>query len=134
MSADQFILSGPPDVENITDGTQSLGEFILHRISQWGDSICQVSSGICLKESAASYSLYIPISQIDGITSQEFTYAEIKSRSIRYAECLQNEGVGCGDVVGICSENRIDFTCALFGAIYLGATVAPLNLTYSECE
>lgn len=72
--------------------------------------------------------------QIDGITSQELTYNELKTRSIRYAECLQAEGVQEGDVVGLCSENRMDFTCALFGTILLGATVAPLNLTYSECK
>lgn len=53
---------------------------------------------------------------------------------MRYAECLQAEGVHEGDVVGLCSENRIDFPCAMFGAIYLGATVAPLNLTYLESE
>lgn len=72
--------------------------------------------------------------QIDGVTSQELTFAELRTRSIRYAECLQHEGVGEGDVVGLCSENRIDFPCALLGAIYLGATVAPLNLTYSESK
>lgn len=62
------------------------------------------------------------------------TYNELKTRSIRYAECLQAEGVQEGDVVGLCSENRMDFTCALFGTILLGATVAPLNLTYSESK
>lgn len=72
--------------------------------------------------------------QIDGVTSQELTYNQLRLRSIRYAECLQREGVREGDVVGLCSENRIDFTCALFGAIYVGATVAPLNLTYSESK
>lgn len=66
------------------------------------------------------------------MTSEELTFAQLKSRSIRYAECLQAEGVRQGDVVGLCSENRIDFPCVLFGAMYLGATVAPLNLTYSE--
>lgn len=76
----------------------------------------------------------MPPFQIDGITSQEFTYAELKTRSIRYAECLQAEGVREGDVVGLCSENRIDFTSVLFGTMYLGATVAPINLTYSESK
>lgn len=72
--------------------------------------------------------------QIDGITTEEFTYAQLKARSLRYAECLQAEGIREGDAVGLCSENRIDFTCVLFGAMYLGATVAPLNLTYSESK
>lgn len=68
------------------------------------------------------------------MTGQEVTFNTIRERSIRYAECLQHEGVGAGDVVGLCSENRADFPCVLFGAIYLGATVAPLNLTYSESK
>lgn len=72
--------------------------------------------------------------QIDGITTEEFSYSQLKARSLRYAECLLAEGVGEGDAVGLCSENRIDFTCVLFGSMYLGATVAPLNLTYSESK
>lgn len=47
MSEDKFILSGPPDPVDITEGTRSLGEFILHRISQYGDSICHVSADSC---------------------------------------------------------------------------------------
>lgn len=40
--------------------------------------------------------------------------------------------VRVGDVVGIVSENRLEFPAALFASIFLGATVAPINLTYSE--
>lgn len=38
-----------------------------------------------------------------------------------------------GDVIGICSENRLEFAISVYATILLGATVAPLNVTYSEC-
>lgn len=55
MGDQKYILSGPPDPENITDGCQSLGEFILHRISQYGDSICHVSDSIPSKDMHSRY-------------------------------------------------------------------------------
>lgn len=43
-TVEENVLFGGPDPDNIDDGTRSLGEFILHRISQYGNSICHVSS------------------------------------------------------------------------------------------
>lgn len=39
-----------------------------------------------------------------------------------------------GDVVGICSENRLEFAVTVYATILLGATVAPVNVTYTECN
>lgn len=51
--------------------------------------------------------------------------------SIKLAECLQsNYGIQEGDVIGICSENRCEFIVIVFAAFYLGAAVAPINITY----
>lgn len=66
------------------------------------------------------------------MTKQQSTFKEIKEKSIRMAECLQHEGIKEGDVVGLCSENHIEFVAVLFGTMYLGATLAPFNITYSE--
>lgn len=37
-----------------------------------------------------------------------------------------------GDVISICSENRIEFVISLHAILLLGATVAPLNLSYIQ--
>lgn len=41
-------------------------------------------------------------------------------------------GTKAGDVVGICSENRLEFAVTVYATILLGATVAPVNVTYTE--
>lgn len=58
----------------------------------------------------------------------------MKQKTIELAECLKSVGVQKGDVIGLCSENRLEFPVPLFAAFCLGVTVAPLNLTYTERE
>lgn len=51
---------------------------------------------------------------------------------IRCAYVLKHLGVKSNDVVGLSSENSVEFAIALFAAFAVNATVAPLNVTYSE--
>lgn len=52
---------------------------------------------------------------------------------IRLAKSLSSEfGVKESDVIGLCSENRLEFPIVIFAAFCLGATVAPLNVTYTD--
>lgn len=54
---------------------------------------------------------------------------------IQLAKCLSNQlNVREGDVIGLCSENRNEFPIVIFAALCLGATIAPLNVTYTERE
>ena len=41
-------------------------------------------------------------------------------------------GVRENDVIGIVSENRLEFPVISFAAFYLGAIVSPINITYTE--
>lgn len=48
---------------------------------------------------------------------------------------LQNSfGINAGDVLSICSENRIEFIITNLAIIILGATIAPFNHSYTEGE
>lgn len=51
---------------------------------------------------------------------------------VRLAYVLKHLGVKSNDVVGLSSENCIEFAITLFATFALNATVAPLNVTYSE--
>ncbi|GAB0097778.1 luciferin 4-monooxygenase [Sergentomyia squamirostris] len=105
------ILYGGPDPD-VTDGEKSFGELILNRLNHHQDEVAL----------------------IDGVTSEEMTYTQLRDRSLHYASAMMDQGLKEGDVIGICSENRLEYPCVLYGAFYLGLTVAPLNLTYSESE
>lgn len=73
--------------------------------------------------------------QIDGGSEQSLTHAQLRSQSIRLAEQLrQTLDIRSGDVVGIFSENRMEFVVTVHATLLLGAIVAPFNVDYSECN
>lgn len=50
------------------------------------------------------------------------------------AKTLYGAGVRKNDVISILSENRHEYTAIAFGALFLNATVAPVNVTYTESK
>ncbi|XP_035896412.1 4-coumarate--CoA ligase 1-like [Anopheles stephensi] len=107
------IVSGPPHKSDITAGCGSLGSFVRSKLLQNGSDIAL----------------------IDGVYGTETTYMELLEQGARVAECLRRDvGIRSGDVIGLVSENRLEFPTILVGSFLLGATVAPINLTYSERE
>lgn len=48
------------------------------------------------------------------------------------ARVLHGAGVRQNDVISIISENRFEYPAIVFGAFYLSAVVAPVNITYTE--
>lgn len=60
------------------------------------------------------------------------TSIELHRRVVQLAVALKKCGVKEGDAVAICSENRLEFPVVVFATIALGATLAPLNVTYTS--
>lgn len=69
---------------------------------------------------------------MNGITDQSSKYSEVREQSIILAKSMFNAGVRERDVVGLIAENRLEFPVIAFAAIYLGAIVTPINITYTE--
>ncbi len=55
------------------------------------------------------------------------TYRELADRSTALAEALRRQGVGPGDVVGVCHERSADLVVALLAVMGLGAVYLPLD-------
>lgn len=53
-------------------------------------------------------------------------------RTSLLARVLYGAGIRRNDVISIISENRFEFPAITFGAFYLSAIVAPVNITYTE--
>jgi 4-coumarate--CoA ligase len=106
----KFIFYGGPEPDNIGDGCRSIGEFFLKQMTQHGDKVALIS----------------------GVTGEEVTFHQLKIRVIRLARALRAAGVGHNDVIGLVSENRIEFPVTLFAILLCGATAATVNLTYSD--
>ena len=68
---------------------------------------------------------------MDALTGETRTYSDIVTKSLSVAECLRVRGVTAGDVIGICSENSLDFVLPVLASFYIGAACAPLNPDYT---
>ncbi|XP_070505346.1 luciferin 4-monooxygenase-like [Chironomus tepperi] len=71
---------------------------------------------------------------IDGVTEQQFTYNDILRETIKAAKALYGAGIRQNDVVAILSENRIEYAALSYGTLFLNATIAPTNISYTERE
>ena len=62
------------------------------------------------------------------------TYAEFVDRVARFAGALQGIGVAAGDRVGMLSLNSDRYLEYLFGTLWAGAVVNPVNIRWSAAE
>ncbi|CAG5052943.1 unnamed protein product [Parnassius apollo] len=90
----------------------NLGEFLIQRLSEHGNKIAM----------------------INGATDERLTYNELVQISMNIAVSLVQIGVKRGDVVGICSESRLENWCTVFGITCTGAVMTPLSIGYVKDE
>lgn len=74
------------------------------------------------------------IAQICAETGKKITFGEIYTKSLSIAHSLHKKGIKPGDVVGICSENNIDFFLPVLASFFIGAACAPFNPAYTVRE
>lgn len=72
--------------------------------------------------------------QIDGITGQKQTYAELLSRCIQCAEAMRAYGIKSGDVISPCTHNILDTCVPLIAALFIGAHSAAIDIVIPEAE
>ena len=58
---------------------------------------------------------------------ERWTYGDMERRANRYAGWVRRLGLGPGDVVGMCMENRPDYLCVWFGLAKAGVATALIN-------
>ncbi|XP_072764909.1 uncharacterized protein [Anoplolepis gracilipes] len=88
----------------ITD-YKSLGEIIWIKLKSHGDKIAQ----------------------LDALTDQVVTYAELQDKVVRCALWLQKQGIKSGDVVSVCTKNHPNSIVPCLAAAYINALFNPWN-------
>lgn len=106
------IVYGGPVTERQAQDSRSLGQYILDKYKSFGDRTVLV----------------------DAVNGVEYSASFMHKSIVRLAYILQKLGVKQNDVVGLSSENSVNFALAMFAGLAVGATVAPLNVTYSDRE
>ncbi|EDV44260.1 uncharacterized protein Dana_GF16109, isoform B [Drosophila ananassae] len=106
------IVYGGPVTAREAQDYRSLGQFVLDKYKSFGEQTVLV----------------------DAVNGVEYSASFMHKSIVRLAYILQKLGVKNNDVVGLSSENSVDFALAMFAGFAVGATVAPLNVTYSDRE
>ncbi|KAI8046446.1 uncharacterized protein LOC128252834 [Drosophila gunungcola] len=106
------IVYGGPVTEREAQDYRSLGQYILDKYKSFGEQSVLV----------------------DAVNGVEYSASFMHKSIVRLAYILQKLGVKQNDVIGLSSENSVNFALAMFAGFAVGATVAPLNVTYSDRE
>ena len=101
----------PSMIFNLVKGLKSIG-------SNTGNSW-----GFQLEKIAAQYPDNPAVKSPDGV----LTYRQLNERANRYAHYLLSNGVGRGDIVVLCFENRPDLLAAYCGCSKVGAIASLIN-------
>lgn len=73
---------------------------------------------------------YFP--QINGATGEQITFGEMAQKIANISSSLSRLGVQQGDVVAICSENRIEYLLTSLAVFYSGAIITFFNNAYTK--
>ncbi|KAH8312644.1 hypothetical protein KR044_011858 [Drosophila immigrans] len=106
------IVYGGPVPVRVAQDYRSLGQYVLDKYKSFGDMTVM----------------------IDAVSGTEYSAKFMHDSIVRLAHILQKLGVKNHDVIGLSSENSVGFAIAMFAGFAVGATVAPLNVTYSDRE
>ncbi|XP_052868111.1 uncharacterized protein LOC128274066 [Anopheles cruzii] len=109
---EKYVFYGGELEEPIEGGCRSLGELIIKRLKENGDDVAF----------------------IDGLTDEQFTYADVLERSVRLANRFHRLGLKKDTVVAVMCENRIELPIVTFAATYLRAIPILLNPAYTATE
>ncbi|CAO1369184.1 unnamed protein product [Diamesa tonsa] len=106
------VLYGGDYSSSITQGCASLGELVISDLKKGGQKTAL----------------------INGSSNKSYKYSDLLEQSLIIAKAMHSFGIRQNDVVGIVSENRLEFPAIAFAAFYLGAIVTPINITYTTRE
>ncbi|XP_046467327.2 luciferin 4-monooxygenase-like [Neodiprion pinetum] len=72
------------------------------------------------------------VGQIDGKTGEEYTFDQMRDRSVRCALWMKAHGLLPGDVVVVCDNQHLDVAMPCYAALYVGAIFNPLYVGMSK--
>ncbi|XP_013176384.1 PREDICTED: 4-coumarate--CoA ligase 1-like [Papilio xuthus] len=74
------------------------------------------------------------VAMINAVTEEQITYNEMVQAAMNLAVSLVRLGVKKGDVVGICSESRLENWSTVLGIASTGAVITPISTAYIKDE
>ncbi|XP_059611754.1 uncharacterized protein LOC132258444 [Phlebotomus argentipes] len=112
MAEESFVIFGGPCPIDYTVNNESLAEYAFKSLKANGNEVAI----------------------IDGASGEIITYSALLDRALTLLKYLQKKGIGSGDIIGICCENRLEFPVVALATIFAGATLSTLNPRYVNRE
>ncbi|XP_059611753.1 luciferin 4-monooxygenase-like [Phlebotomus argentipes] len=112
MAEESFVIFGGPCAIDYTVNNKSLAEHAFKSLKANGNEVAI----------------------IDGVSGEIITYSALLDRALTLLKYLQKKGIGSGDIIGICCENRLEFPVVALATIFAGATLSTLNPRYVNRE
>ncbi|MDP9121854.1 MAG: amino acid adenylation domain-containing protein, partial [Acidobacteriota bacterium] len=97
---------------------------------EWNDTSSRLPPGSTLQELFALQAAAHPRRLAWQMGEEELSYEELAGRSTAVARFLRRQGLGVGDVVGLCVERCGAMLVAMLGILKAGAAYLPLDPDY----
>nr|XP_019931251.2 4-coumarate--CoA ligase 1-like [Aedes albopictus] len=110
--SEEYIFYGGQLKSNIHCGCSSLGALIIQRLKEHGNEVAF----------------------IDAVSGRTMTFQQILKCSMSVASRMKHYGLGKASIIGIMSENRLEYSIAAFATIFVGGILIPLNPSYTPTE
>ncbi|XP_014364060.2 4-coumarate--CoA ligase 1 [Papilio machaon] len=98
--------------ENYIPANLNLGDYLVKRYKEHGDKVALINAA----------------------TEERITYKEMVQAAVNLAVSLVRLGVKKGDVIGVCTENRLENWSIVMAVASTGAIVTPISIGYVKDE
>lgn len=114
------------------------GKLFVDKLFEYKEKIALVrfcdSKFLFYKYSVVMWWILILFPKINGATGETITFGDMVQRIVNTADALIKLGVKRDDVVGVCSENRMEYLIAAIAIWCSGAIATFLNSGYSKSK
>lgn len=97
---------------------------------RWQGAVVPLRQGVCLHDFFEEQAQRSPDRVAASCGPQSLTYSQLNLRADRLAHRLRTQGIGPGDLVGICHGRSLDLVAALLGVLKSGAAYVPIDPAY----
>jgi amino acid adenylation domain-containing protein len=94
---------------------------------EWNDTEAARPPNICVDQLIEEQCGNTPDKTAIVSGRQQLTYRELSGRSNQFACYLRKQGVGSGDLVGVCMDRSADLVVAMLGILKAGAAYVPVD-------
>jgi amino acid adenylation domain-containing protein len=120
--------------QSISDISHLTAQERLQLTVEWNDTRTDYPHVACIHQLIEEQAAQNPTGIAVQFRDQQLSYRDLDGRANQLAHYLRAQGVGPGDLVGICLERSLEMIVALVAVLKAGAAYVPLDPTYPQAR